>query len=205
MTIALRALGVVLAAAALGLLASASRAPLRLSGGEAAILRLSIGARPQRIETCRTVSDEELARVLPQMRQRLVCEGTTARYRLEIRRDSTLLFQRVVRGGGLRHDRRLYVFAELPLPEGTSRLHVRLVALDTLTHRGADSADAGPPAPGADAERVARERDVRRRTLADAVPPALEIDQLVTVAAGDVILLTYRPEKRQLALAREPR
>lgn len=194
-----RAAGVLVAGAALALLALGSRAPLRVAATDHALLRLSLGARPERIETCRAVADDELAKVLPQMRQRLVCDGTTARYRLAVRRGSTVLFDRVVRGGGLRHDRQLYVFAEMPVAPGPARYHVTLARVDTVAPP-ADTAATAAGAPDLLRDRAQRERDERRRRLGEAVPPFLELVDTIDVKAGQVILLTYRPEERRLLL-----
>ena len=56
----------------------------RTSREHSAQLRLSLSARPERVERCRELSDEELARLPAHMRLRTQCEGYSARYRLAI-------------------------------------------------------------------------------------------------------------------------
>jgi hypothetical protein len=196
------AFGIVLAFA----LAWASNAPLTASRAPDALVRLSWGARPERIETCRARSDEELSKVSPQMRQRVVCEGTTARYQLEVLRDGAPIASDVVRGGGLRHDRELYVFREIPVPAGRSTFAVRFVRIDSLPvardlERGAGG--AGDTTPGAiSPERARREADELRRRREQAVPPTLMLDTTVTLGAREVLLVTYNSDDRRLRVVR---
>src|SRR5690606_41211795 len=80
-----RIVGVILGTGAGLALASLSAIPVMVNGnaGEA-MIRVAFSARPQRIETCREVSDEELAEIPVHMRQTTVCEGITATYLLEV-------------------------------------------------------------------------------------------------------------------------
>lgn len=195
-----------IAGAGLLALAWASTAPLRGARTGDALVRLSWGARPERIETCRTQTDEELAKVLPQMRQRVVCEGTTASYRLELSRDGSPFASGVVRGGGLRHDRELYVFREIQVPAGRSTLSVRFVRVDSVPaerEKARERPDVGDTLRGVIApERAQREVDERRRRREEAVPPLLMLDTTVTLAAREVLLVTYDPDERRLRAVR---
>ena len=201
-----RAAGIVVAVAGMLTLAWASTAPLAAVRTEDALVRVSWGARPERIETCRTQTDEELAKVLPQMRQRVVCEGTTARYRLELRRDGALLASDVLRGGGLRHDRELYVFREIAVPTGRSTFTVRFTRVDMMpaeAPRAAERPDSGGTAEGVIApDRVRREADERRRRREEAVPPLLTLDTTLTLDAREVLLVTYDADGRRLRVVR---
>lgn len=132
MSIAWKGAGVGLAAVALAGIAWASRAPMALASVDGAIVRISLGARPERIERCITQSDEELEKLAPQMRQRVICEGVSARYRLELRQGNDVLVSRVLRGGGLRNDRPIYVFQEVPVPAGRVSLRLDLTRIDTV-------------------------------------------------------------------------
>ena len=181
-----------------------------------AIVRVAWSARPERIETCRRVSDEELAKLPVHMRQRLVCEGTTARYRLEVTRNGLLLDTATMQGGGMRHDREVYVSREVLIPPGDSRVSVRFVRIDSSSATGADDRPAGaddePRARAvpdtsqrADsargpvlADRSVRETDERRRRRAEAIPPVLSLDTVVTLASRAAILVTYDPLLRRL-------
>lgn len=212
MSAAARAVGAVLAAAAALALVAASHVPLPVHRSGNALLRVAWSARPERVEVCRTLAEEELAALPQHMRQRVVCEGSTARYRLEVRRDGALLDSATVRGGGLRHDRELYVFRELPVPSGRSTVEVRLVRIDSgavATAAGADDADlARARSPGDDSavatvgDRARREVDERRRRDADAVPARLALRETVTLAPREVLLVTYDRGTRRLRTLR---
>ncbi len=190
-----------------------STAPLKVARDDDAIVRISLGARPERIEVCRRQTDEELARLAPQMRQSVVCEGTTARYRLEIRRNGELLLSQIVRGGGLRHDRPLYVSRDLPVPPGRAVFAIRLARIDTIPvepgsdspgdggHDGGDTGGAddrmvaGGDAPPA---RARREMDERRRRREEHVPAELSFDLDVTLEPRKVVLVSYDQRSRRL-------
>lgn len=178
-----RALGAALAVAAMAGLVWASSAPMTAHGSPDALLRLAWSARPERIETCRQQSDEELARLPQHMRQAVVCEGTTAAYRLEVRYNGAVIGERVVRGGGLRQDRRLYVFEEFPLPAGEAVIAVRFERLDS-----------GTPA-------VAAIENQQQR--GEAVPPRSSIEQRLRFSTRKVVLVTYDPERRALVAVQD--
>ncbi len=78
------ALGAVVAVGAVVGTAALSRAPLAAYPSDTPILRLAWSVRPERIEHCRTLTDEELADVPAHMRQRVQCEGRSAGYRLGV-------------------------------------------------------------------------------------------------------------------------
>ena len=214
MRIAARTFGVALAAAALFALAWLSRAPLNLESGTSAVLRISLGARPERIESCRSQTDDELAKLAPQMRQRVVCEGVTARYQLEVRRDGALLWSQLVRGGGLRHDRQLYISRALPVPAGTASFSVSLRRIDTVDTRAAANSRGGvgerPRAqrdtgPDIMLGRGQREAESRQRRRDEAVPASLDLGLDADLEPREVLLVTYDPELRTLRAVRAPR
>ena len=197
-----------------------SAAPFRVDTLPDARLRVAFSARPERIESCRTLSADELANVPQHMRQAVVCEGTTASYRLEVRRDDSLVASAVLHGGGLRHDRRLYVLRELTIPSGRSTIDVRLVRTDSVAARP-DSEQHAADARDHDesAERVARDTsrhdddddrratisrdlDERRRRVADEVPASLALHEVVTLDPREVLLVTYDQESRRLRTVR---
>lgn len=214
MSTALRALGVLLALAALMAMAWASTAPLPVDTSGDAIVRVSLGARPERIETCRTQSDEELAKVAPQMRQRVVCEGVTARYRLEVRRDAQLLLSQVVRGGGLRHDRQLYVSRDLHVPPGAASFAVHITRIDTAASEQGGAGEAGADAgrkredddvtghAGVIPGRAGREAEERRRRREEAIPAEVELQVDAPLAPGEVLLISYDQGARRLVARR---
>ena len=196
-----------------------SAAPFRVDSMPDARLRVAFSARPERIEKCRTLSAGELANVPQHMRQAVVCEGTTASYRLEVRRDDSLVASALLHGGGLRHDRRLYVLRELTVPSGRSTIDVRLVRTDSVATRPDsdqrapdardhdESAEHGAPAASShdDDDRratISRDLDERRRRVADEVPPSLALHEVVTLNPREVLLVTYDQESRRLRTVR---
>lgn len=164
------------------LLAWGSRAPLPGPGQDGGALRLAWSARAEWIETCRTPTAEELEGVPVHMRRAEICEGTTAAYQVEVRVDDSVVVDREVHGGGIRQDRPLYLFHELPVAPGPHRVAVRWVRLGRL--------DTLPPLDSTD----------RRRP----VPRRLNLDTLLTVPERGVVLVTYAPDERRLAVRSPP-
>ena len=210
---------IVTAGAALAL-ALVSAAPFRVNALPDARLRVAFSARPERIETCRTPSAEEQANVPAHMRQGVVCEGITASYRLEVRRDDSLVASALLRGGGLRHDRRLYALRELSVPSGRSTIDVRLVRVDTVAprpggeQRASDDEERdehrsreGRAHDDDDDRRDARSRDEdeHRRRVADEVPAMLTLHEVVTLNPREVLLVTYDQASRRLRTVRGAR
>ena len=198
-------------------LALVSTAPLRVNAPPDARLRVAFSARPQRIETCRTPSADELANLPAHMRQGVVCEGITASYRLEVRRDDSLVASALLRGGGLRHDRQLYALRELSVPSGRSTIDVRLVRVDTVAarpdseqrtpddHAREESAEHGAREGRDDDGRrdaQSRDEDEHRRRVADEVPPSLTLHEVVTLSPREVLLVTYDQGSRRLRTVR---
>jgi hypothetical protein len=173
---------VLFGAAAIAGLAWASHAPLATKAASGGVLRLAWSARPERLETCREQSSEELAALPAHMRQPLVCEGFTASYRLEVLHDGRVIAEQVVRGGGLRQDRRLYVFRELAVPTGEADVTVRMTRVE--------NPPAGSSAPRLNAQQAS--------LAATAAPPDLSLTRRLRFAPGRVVLVTYDPDRRAL-------
>ena len=203
---------IVIAGAALAL-TLVSAAPFRVNALPEARLRVAFSARPERIETCRTPSESELANLPAHMRQGVVCEGTTATYRLEVRRDDSLVATALLRGGGLRHDRRLYALRELSVPSGRSTIDVRLARVDTVVARPSreprtsDDHARDERAEHHDEARIdddafSRDEDEHRRRVADEVPPLLTLRDTVTLDPREVLLVTYDQATHRLRTVR---
>jgi hypothetical protein len=214
-----RLVGALVAVLLVAVLIAASRARVPAHRGSEAMVRVTLSARPARDEVCRRVSDEELAKLPTHMRQRVICEGVTARYRLEVRRDGRLLESIALEGGGLRRDRQIYHFSETLVPSGRAELEVRLARIDP----GSAATDSMPTAAPADSsrddadvadgddegddgdDRGRRERQERERRVADAMPPSLELLESITLAPREVLLVTYDRSARRLRLLRGDR
>jgi hypothetical protein len=74
-----RIAAVVVSLAATAGIVALSRAPYRTGTGDTALLRLSWSGRSERIERCRWLSDEELAKRPAHMPLRLECRCHAAR------------------------------------------------------------------------------------------------------------------------------
>ena len=192
-----RSAGIGLAVVALAGLAWASQAPMTAHDPGRAVLRLAWSALPERLEECRQRSDEELARLPQHMRQPVVCEGTSASYRLQVRIDGALVTDRVVHGGGLRRDRRLYVLEELAVAPGEAAVDVRFDRIES----GRTGIAAGPPARDAAADETASP-PARR---GEHVPPRLSLEQRLRFSSGQAILVTYAGENRALVAVHDVR
>ncbi|HEX7981504.1 MAG TPA: hypothetical protein VF461_23030 [Gemmatimonadaceae bacterium] len=195
-------LATIMAVGAMLALASVSAAPFRANALPEARLRVAFSARPERIETCRTPSESELANLPAHMRQGVVCEGTTATYRLEVRHDDSLVATALLRGGGLRHDRRLYALRELSVPSGHSTIDVRLVRVDSVVARPARESHESDDHTRIGEDAFARDEDEHRRTVADEVPPLLTLRDTLTLRPREVLLVTYDQASHRLRTVR---
>ena len=195
----------VLAGTALGLvlLTLVSAAPLPFNTSEAARLRLSWTARPQRIEVCRTLSAEELAARPEHMRQRVECDGRFASYTLRVEMDDRAIGESIIRGGGLRHDRPIFLLREYQVPPGAHRMRITFTRRERIETREEDES-ARSAVPDADtglyAGRAAREVAERGRRDRAAIPARLELDTTVTLAPREVALITFDPERKAFQL-----
>lgn len=160
-------------------------------------LRLSWSARPERIERCRRLSDEELAERPAHMRQRLECEGRSATYLLTVTIDGQRVDSAVVTGGGLRQDRPLFLLRSYEVAPGARRVRVtfdRREAVDSTADASVPDPAMGGidrPGPGASGEtRETREALQRRGRRLAALPPRLQAEQAVRFRSGEAVLLT---------------
>lgn len=202
--------GVLVGIAALVLLrqATAVMLPGPSRHGEAWV-RLSWAARPERVETCRRLTDEELAKRPAHMRLRVECTGRFARYRLSVHADGAPLVLDTVQGSGLRNDRPMHVLREIPVAAGERRVQVTLVRIDSapaamdMSQQGeADS--SGVPPTDLLGERGRREVDERARSTAAAIAPTLVLDTTMMLDPGRVLLVTYDGDTRQLVAVAGP-
>ena len=100
-----------------------------------------------------------------------------------------------MRGGGLRQDRSLYVFHEVPLEPGDAAIEVRF---DRLGPDAAAWRLCGEP------QRMASRGAEARPPRGETVPPHLSFQQRLRVRPREVILVTYSPERRALVAVDEP-
>lgn len=154
-------------------LAWLSQVPYAAEAARDGLIRLSWRARGERVQRCRPLSEEEQAQLPPHMRQPEVCEGRVAPYVLSLELDGAVSLIDTVRASGARRDRPLYVYHDVPVAPGTHEVRVRFVRQPA----GADE----PP-------------------VQEATPRALELEASVSVAAGEIALITLDPASRALVL-----
>lgn len=189
-------------AIAVAAIVAGSATPVRLASSDDARLRISWTARPERIETCRTLSDEELARQSEHMRQRMECEGGFATYALEVAVDGERAGESVVTGGGLRNDRPIHYLREFAVEPGEREVRLTLVRREAGSARGEEDEhdDDDDDDRGISAERTVREREERRRRERTALPARVELDTTLTIGAGRVAVITFDPGRRRFVV-----
>jgi hypothetical protein len=196
--------GTVLAAV---LLAWVSAAPLPFNRSDLGRLRLSWTARPERIERCRTLSEEEVAKLPEHMRRRVECEGRFASYALRVEVDGEVIGDAVVRGGGFRHDRPIFLLREYPVSPGTHRVRLTFNRRETVEERveNQDSLPSVAADTGLYGGRTQRELAERVRRRQAAIPPRLELDTTMTIGRRGVALVTWDAERAVFELRADPR
>ena len=198
-----RSVGIVLVSGVLVFAtAGLSRAPWRLAPDDHAVIRLAWSGRPERLEICRRLSEAELAERPAHMRQAVECEGTTATYRFQVWVDGGLVGEGVLRGGGFRHDRPLYLLRDLAVPPGNHDLRVEMTRVESS---GDDSAAVtAADTAGLSLDRGIREDEERYRRRLEALPPALSLRQRVSLGSRQVVLVGYDSDARTLVLKSGP-
>ena len=99
------------------------------SPSDEAMVRLSWRTEPVRVETCRTLTEEELAEIPQHMRRAEECDGYYAEYELSVHVDGASALVDTIAPAGMRGDRPVYVLWEQPVEAGTRRVDVRFTAL----------------------------------------------------------------------------
>ena len=201
------AIGVVAGAFAAALIAAGSAVSLPLRSGDSGRIRLSWSARPERIETCRTLADEEVAALSEHMRRQVECEGRFATYALEVTVDGQLVEQSVITGGGLRADRPMHYLRDFAVADGKREFRLSLVRRETVPvapgdddggpDRGQDDDDHDDDAARPEAGRSERERSERRRREQAALPPSLGLDTTIVIQPGQVVIVTFDPVRQE--------
>lgn len=199
MSAARRVGGWVVALAMTAGLAALSRGQWRAHPERDGAVRLTWSARPERIETCRRLGDAELEKLPAHMRQQVLCEGVSATYRLRVWRGDVLLDEEILEGGGLRRDRPMHVLRDYDLPAGTHRLRVEVRRVEAAA---ADTTAAAADT-GLSLDRDVREAEERQRRRLEAIPGELLLEEAVTIAPRQVVLVTWDADARRLRLVRQ--
>lgn len=99
------------------------------SGDGAALLRLSWRTQPIRVESCRTLTEEEQAALPSHMRRTEECSGGFVDYELDVMVDGVHVMRDTVGPTGARRDRPIYVLRDHRLEPGVAEVSVALTAL----------------------------------------------------------------------------
>jgi hypothetical protein len=91
-----------------------------------ALVKVSFTHAAQRIGECRRRSDEELAKMPPNMRVREECPRGRAPVRVELRIDGAPVYVETLQPGGLSGDGAASVYRRLEVPAGRHRIEARL-------------------------------------------------------------------------------
>jgi hypothetical protein len=91
-----------------------------------ALLKLSFSHGAQRLGECRERSDEELAKLPPNMRIRADCPRERAPVLVELDLDGVVLYRESLPPSGLSRDGPASVYRRFVVPAGTHRLSARL-------------------------------------------------------------------------------
>jgi hypothetical protein len=188
-------LAIALAVASGALLALGSVAPWEPDPGDAGQIRLAWSARPERIERCRSLTDEELAGVPAHMRERVRCEGGAARYALTVLTNGQVRVNDTVRGGGARHEGLIHLLRELPIAPGPVRLTAAAARIDSAV-APTDSLSTGA------SDRERRMEETRERVRREALPAAVGLDTTITVGPREIVLIGYDPATRRFRVVR---
>lgn len=166
-----------------------SRAPYNAAEHADAVVRLSWRARGERVQECRSLTEEEKAKLPRHMRPPQVCEGRFLPYVLDVTVDGRRVIYDTVHAAGARQDRPIYVYRELRLRPGQRTLSVLFKLL------------APPPRMRHDHEGEPRE-DEERSAEVEETPASLAVDTTLTLSPRDVVLVTYVEGRRALEVRR---
>ena len=124
---------------------STSPAYTHLSPGQA-LLKLSFSHGAQRVGACRDRSDEELAKMPPNMRIRQECPRERAPVIVDLELDGAPLYRESLPPSGLSRDGAASVYRRFVVPAGTHRLSARLAdnAKGEFNYRGEKTLTLAP-------------------------------------------------------------
>lgn len=167
-----RAGGVVMALVGAAVLARLSASPMRHASPDHALLRLDWRLRGEEAGDCLRPTAEDLARLPVHMRNPDACLGALPPYRLRVWVDDAMVMDDVIRGGGVREDRPLTVYRDVPVTPGHRHIRAEFV------------------------------RDVRPATVrADSPEPTtLRVEGDATLEAGRVLLMVRRQDSGVLEI-----
>jgi hypothetical protein len=179
------------AAAAMLLLGGLSRVPYDATGADHAAIRLSWRSTGELVQECRRPTPAELERLPIHMRREEICEGRLLPYRLRVMIDGRLVVDDLVKPSGMRGDRPLYVFREIPVKPGSYR-----VAVSWEEEREERSPDGAARVAG----EVTAGAGSASREARNLLPRQLGLETGVELESRDIALITYDINSRALVL-----
>ena len=190
-----RAVGAALLLVSAGVLSLLSEAPYTAEPATHGVIRLAWRARGERVRRCRRLTPDELAQLPAHMRQEEVCERAVLPYRLRVTLDGAPAIDELVRAGGAREDRPLFVFREISVAPGAHHITVAFERASGHDGEGEDEHED-------ESDRV-RRREPRTSAVRE-TPDHLALDETVTLAPRAIILVTYDDEGQRLRLLAAP-
>jgi hypothetical protein len=104
---------------------SASPAYIRLAPDQA-VIKLSFSHAGQPIGACRERSDEELAKLAPNMRERFVCPRERHAVSVELKLDGKLMYRKTLQPSGMNRDSASSAYERFTVKAGRHLLKVQL-------------------------------------------------------------------------------
>ncbi|MCP4041386.1 MAG: hypothetical protein GY731_05420 [Gammaproteobacteria bacterium] len=112
-----------------------------------AVLTMAFSHSGKTVEPCRRRTQEELAKLPPNMRKPMECSRELSPLTIEIRLDGKLILQKVAEPPGLYRDRVAYVFLSTKVPAGKHHVEVRMndsVRMEGFNQTLAEDVDLPP-------------------------------------------------------------
>jgi hypothetical protein len=100
--------------------------PYRLRGDDEALIKLSFSHSAQLAHACRERTAEELAKLAPNMRNKMDCPRERASVTVELDMDGKPLYRIETPPTGLRKDGAATVYRRLAIPAGHHQFHMRM-------------------------------------------------------------------------------
>lgn len=94
-------------------------------GADEALIKVSVTRLGQPVGECRRLTQEELAKLPPNMRDPVQCPRERSPLTMEVDLDGSNVLRRVVQPGGLSKDGAAAIYERLVVPAGEQRIRVR--------------------------------------------------------------------------------
>jgi len=99
--------------------------PYHPLGADQALIKVSVARLGQPVGECRRLSDEELAKLPPNMRDPIRCPRERSPLSMEVHVNGARMLKRVAEPGGLSKDGAAAIYERLVVPAGKQQISVR--------------------------------------------------------------------------------